>query len=168
MIKTDKSKIYLNPGRLVIAEKSNIVWTLLGSCISIIFYNQEKKISAVSHAQLPYEKSNLSCKSSCPKPCGKDESDEFKYVTCSFKYMLEEFHKRGIKSKDIEVSLFGGSSMFKHKRDVFKIGQLNVDKAKELIQQHHLKIVREDTGGHASRALTHYCDTGITELKMGE
>ena len=168
MVKTKMktNKLYLNPGQLVIAENTKIVWTLLGSCISIIFHNQEKKISAVSHAQLPYEKSNLSCKSTCPKPCGKDEKDEFKYVTCSFKYMLEEFHNRGIKNKDIEVSLFGGSSMFRHERDMFKIGEMNINKAKELIRQHKLKIVDENTGGNSSRTLTHYSDTGITDLKV--
>jgi chemotaxis protein CheD len=160
-----QNKIYLNPGDLVITSKSEIIWTLLGSCISIIFYSPLKKISGVCHAQLPYEKSNLSCKSTCPKPCGKKESDEFKFVTCSFKYMLDTFHEKGISNPEIQVSLFGGSSMFESKNTVFNIGDMNIEKALELINENGLKIVRNETGGNISRSLTHYTDTGITKVK---
>lgn len=160
-----QNKIYLNPGDLVITSKSEIIWTLLGSCISIIFYSQLKKISGVCHAQLPYEKSNLSCKSTCPKPCGKNESDEFKFVTCSFKYMLDVFHEKGIYNSEIQVSLFGGASMLDSKNTVFKIGDMNIEKAMELINVNGLKIIRNDTGGSLSRSLIHHTDSGITKVK---
>jgi len=158
------NKIYLNPGDLVITSKGKVVWTLLGSCVSIIFYSPLKKISAICHAQLPYEHSNLSCKSTCPKPCGKEEKDDFKYVTCSFKYMLEKFQKLNIDKYSINASLFGGASLLNKENDIFKIGESNINKAKELILKNKLKLVNENTGGHFSRTLTHYPETGKTEL----
>ncbi len=58
--------------------------------------------------------------------------------------------------------------MFKLIKGMPKIGDMNVEKAKELIKQNKLKIINEDTGGYSSRTLTHYSDTGITELKKSE
>lgn len=154
------------PGQLTIAQKGEVIWTLLGSCVSVILYSKRKKVSAVCHAQLPKEGLNSTCKSSCPNPCGKEEGIQFKYVTCSLKYMFNEFKKLGIQKDELEVKLYGGSSILdmdvEHKP---RIGQLNILAAKVILEQNNLKINVEDVGGKYPRILTHYSDTGITELK---
>jgi chemotaxis protein CheD len=133
--------------------------------VSIIFYNSGKNISAVCHAQLPREMFDNSCKDSCPNPCGLEESDKYKYVTCSFKYMITFFHKLGIQNKEIEVSLYGGANMINLGSSLPPVGKMNIETAKELISKNKLPIKNEDTAGTCTRVLTHYSDTGITSMK---
>lgn len=159
------NKIFLNPGELVVTTSNEIIWTLLGSCVSIILHCPKKKVSGICHAQLPSDNSNLTCKTTCPKPCKKGEHEQFRYVTCSFKYMLETFHNKGITNSEITVSLFGGATMYNFDNDIFKVGDMNIRKAKELIRHNKLKIINEDTGGTLSRSLTYYTETGKIDLK---
>lgn len=162
------NRVVLLPGQLVISDKDEEVWTLLGSCVSIIFYNPQRRVSGVSHAQLPHESMESACKDRCPKPCGRDEKQRFRYVTCSFRYMLEQFNKLGIHNKEIEVSIFGGGNMLNLKKPIDRIGERNVIMAKELISKNNLVIKREDTGGDVSRTIIHHSTSGITELRISQ
>ena len=160
-------KIVLFPGQLIVSKDEKIIWTLLGSCISIIFYNKRTQLSAVCHAQLPAKNEKLTCKESCPNPCGMNEYDnDFRYVTCSFKHMLSLFNKSGIQKSEIEVSLYGGSAMFDLGKDTLNIGNKNIQKAKDLIRRNNLRIINEDIGGTLSRTITYFSKTGKIELKI--
>jgi chemotaxis receptor (MCP) glutamine deamidase CheD len=81
----------INIGEIRITEKADeIVWSVLGSCVSIIF-RADEKLSLLCHAQMPYRKEFGSrCADSCPKPCYNylPDSMELKYVTCSIEYMI--------------------------------------------------------------------------------
>ncbi len=53
-----------------IAEEPTIIWTILGSCVAVVFYNKRLKISAICHAQLPGEKlQGEQCSDNCPIRC---------------------------------------------------------------------------------------------------
>ena len=51
-------KIFLQPGEVVISTAPQNVWTVLGSCISIVLYSRRLKVSAICHAKLPEQKKN--------------------------------------------------------------------------------------------------------------
>ena len=158
----------LLPGQLIISHNGEIIWTLLGSCLSIVFYNPRKQISAVCHAQLPSENSKLSCANSCPEPCGMDEKEDFKYVTCSFKHMLKSFYEMGIKNHEINVGLYGGAHMLNLNASFPRVGDKNISMAKKLLRNNNMIIHKEDLGGNQSRTITHFSDTGITLLRIPE
>jgi len=162
------NRVVLLPGQLVISDKEEVVWTVLGSCVSIIFYSPQRKISGVSHALLPYEGTSSTCRNGCPTPCSLEKDQQFKYVTCSFQHLLDRFNKLGINNKDIEVSIFGGGNMLNLKKPLDGIGERNILKAKELILKHHLNIKMEDTGGNFSRTIIHHTTSGVTELKISK
>lgn len=158
------NKILLNPGELIICESEQQIWTVLGSCVSIIFYNRRTQRSAICHAQLANNKEILTCSDYCSNPCGRDmQENDFKYVTCAFKHMLNQFEKAGIRKSEIEVSLYGGASMLR-KSELLHIGGKNLKEAKHLIKKNHLRVVNEDTGGTYSRSII--LDTKSGEIKL--
>lgn len=159
-----ENKIYLLPGDLCVTNSGQIVWTVLGSCVSVIFHNKRTHTSAVCHAQLPHEHGNESCKASCPKPCGREEKKDYKYVTCALKFMKGEFDTLKIQSNEIEVSLYGGAGMTEGS-NVFNIGKKNIAMAKEVLKGYNLTIAYTDIGGGASRSFTHNSFTGETFVK---
>ena len=47
--------VYLKPGELYIAWEPTVITTLLGSCVSVVFYLAEPKVTAACHAMLPFQ-----------------------------------------------------------------------------------------------------------------
>lgn len=163
---TEVQRINLLPGELVIAKNGETIWTVLGSCVTVILYNSRLKISAVCHAQLPSRTLEIHCSTSCTSPCRQNESCEFKYVSCSIEYMLDQFHKLGIQNREIDVRLYGGANVLELSSDKPRIGDKNVSKAKQILREKGLTIFKEDTGGNKSRSITHLANIGMTKLKI--
>jgi chemotaxis protein CheD len=165
-------KVYLHPGEVCIADNPTEVWTLLGSCLAIIFYHPHRQLGAIAHAQLPekslYEGScSQKCSDYCPKPCYHDtqNANPYKYVSCSLKGMLDAFEQRGVFPGEIDVKLFGGSSILPLMHPVKSVGQQNIEMASKLIEQYHLHLVSQQVGGITGRTLYFYSDTGEVLVK---
>ncbi|NJO90630.1 MAG: hypothetical protein HC831_17975 [Chloroflexia bacterium] len=85
-------------GELKIIRKADeVVWTILGSCISVVFHVRSD-LALICHAQYPAPRLYRDkCSDSCPRPCFTElnEAEKFKYVTCSLEYMIS--YLKGIK-----------------------------------------------------------------------
>lgn len=154
------------------ADKPTEVWTLLGSCLAIIFHNPRLRLGAIAHAQLPEKSSyeaacSQKCSDYCPDPCYHDtqNSNPYKYVSCSLKAMLDAFEQRDVLPGEIDVKLFGGSSILPLMHPVKSIGQQNIDMASKLIAQHQLRLASQHVGGVTGRTLYFYSDTGEVLVK---
>lgn len=161
--------IDLQPGNVHIAKEPTVVWTVLGSCVAIVFYNERLKIGAICHAQLA-EKNHRDgvCSDCCPEPCYASVRDSncFKYVACSLRYMCEQFAALDIPKHEITVKLFGGSNMFHYFSILKPIGDENIEVARKMIQQYGLQLAGENVGGTTGRTLYFYSDTGEVLLKV--
>lgn len=161
-------EIDLNPGELYIAKEPRLFRTVLGSCIAVIFYCKRLKTGAICHAQLPEEKrSKYKCSDFCPRPCDRNspDSNEFKYVACSIRYVYECFHEMGISNDEIDVKLIGGANILSPVHIKKTLGEENINTAEKLLKKYKLKIINQDTGGNKGRALSFYSDTGEVLIK---
>lgn len=160
-VQTAYSKSFLSLGELIIADQPTHIWTVLGSCVSIILYNPRKKISALCHAQLSENKISGSTNKKSTSTVIKED---FRFVACSINFMLEKLYAMGIAKNEIYASVYGGANViveFTH-----KIGSDNSDAAIEVLQKKGIKIVKKDVGGTKSRTIRHFSDTGITQVKV--
>ena len=119
---TDEERQYpvvrLMPGGMYLGSRGEKVrvWTILGSCVSVLIHSPELNMGWMNHAQLPEENSNGTCKASCPNPCGRSSSgDRFRYATCSVRGMLDSIRANGVKMGNLKVVVIGGASMFSGK-----------------------------------------------------
>lgn len=162
-------KVFLGPGQIHITDKPAVIWTVLGSCVSVILYHRKTGLTAMCHAQLParlfHEKK---CFHTCPNPCYKEQPNEnsFKYLTCSLNYMINTFSDANIPLKEISATVLGGSSIMDFSDDKFSIGLRNTKKAHEYLKQCKIKIIKEDTGGIVGRTIWYNTQTQILQIKM--
>ena len=157
------NKIHLMPGELVVTIGIDKIWTTLGSCISIVFYHRESGLCGMCHAQMPEKKDyDTVCSDSCPDPCFNDShnENEFKYVSCSIRYMINAFQTSGISLDEIEVYLVGGSRQKKYDDNTFNIGRENIDVARKMLKSKHLLIKKQDVGGNIGRTIEFYPKEG--------
>jgi len=154
--------IYLKPGEIHFSNEPARVVTVLGSCISVVMYDRRTRVGAICHAVMP----SISYGTVKKSAAGND----FQYVDTSMKWMLEKFAELGIKAKDLEVKIFGGSEIFYDTKynSTVSIGSKNIEAAMKFIQKLDLKLKAWNVGGSKGRKLIFYTDTGEVFTKFVE
>jgi len=146
--------IYLKPGEIYFARDPVKIVTILGSCVSVIMYNQARRIGSICHAVMPSLKS---------APADKLlMGDTFKFVDSSMDWMLCRFDEAGIKCNNIEVKLFGGAGIsYPHKESgSIAVGRKNIEAAMEIIENKGLELKAWNVGGSEGRKLVFCTETG--------
>lgn len=151
--------VYLKPAEISICVSPAKVVTVLGSCVSVVFFNRRLGIGAICHATLP------GCHGSRRrKDCEGFCDEAFKFTDCSIRYMLKVFGQHGSSNSEIEVKLFGGADTLASKREN-TIGSQNVKIALEVISGEKLKVIAADVGDSFGRKLIFISNTGDVFVK---
>jgi len=153
--------IFLKPSEVYISKRPTAVTTVLGSCIAITMFNRESHIAAICHAVMPICHQILKCDLSC--------KERYKYVNCVIPMMCSVYRRNNVLLKDIEVKLFGGSEMFGIRRlnpaTRPSIGAVNVETARQLLEEEGLRIKVSHVGGFYGRKIIFFTHTGDVYLK---
>ncbi|MBI4642443.1 MAG: chemotaxis protein CheD [Deltaproteobacteria bacterium] len=150
---TNLPVIHLKPGELYLGEQPTMVTTTLGSCVSLIFFNQPQRLGAICHALLPSD---------------DHQENSFRFVDRAFFWMLEQFQSRNSASKQIQVKLFGGADVlecFQGNCRTVTVGQQNIHQALELFKAHGLQVQASNVGGALGRKVFFFTHTGEVLLK---
>jgi chemotaxis protein CheD len=151
MAQTPPAKVFLKPGNLYLLPEPAAVTTVLGSCVSITLFHPRLKVGGICHGLLP-------------KGEGRDD---FKFIDCAFRYMLDKFRQMGARELDIRAKLFGGATMFNGaaRPPTNSVGTKNVQVAMALIRQEGLNLISADTGGNVGRKIIFYTHSGEVFVK---
>lgn len=143
-------KVYLKPGEIYIGTRPTIVTTVLGSCVSVVFFNARRRLGGICHALMPG---------------GGPDEEGCRYVEFSIRHMLEEYRRQQVAAFEIEVKLFGGADMFFCTTPNGTIGQQNIRRALSIIEAEKLNLVASDVGGESSRKLMFFVHSGEVLMK---
>ncbi len=147
--------VYLHPGEYHFATVPTVIHTVLGSCVSIVLFNEIKKIGAMCHAVMDME------------PASTQSKGCYHYVDCVFNEMLENFAEYGVAADRLMVKLFGGSRLLQGRNSLSNLnpGNKNILMAKKIIQEYGYQVVTEDCGGSQGRKIFFCTHTGEVFLK---
>jgi chemotaxis protein CheD len=148
-------EIFLHPGEFHLSTSSEVVTTVLGSCVSVIMFDKQRRLSMMSHNLLPSCGESATCKGNC--------SNVYKYAECSVKQMLNIFDEAKIPYSQIIVKLFGGSELMNSNYSgerMISIGSRNIEAAMKIIEKEGLQVVAQDLGGASSRKVIFFTNTG--------
>lgn len=135
-------EVFLRPGEFHFGGQDKRIRTVLGSCVSLVFWHPQRKIGGMCHYLLPHR-----------NPGGKDGELDGRYADEAFALILREMRRTHTEAKDYQVKLFGGGNMFPGREHavVAHVGRKNVEAARRLIKQHHLNCVGEHLEGIGHR-----------------
>ncbi len=153
-LQTNLPIIYLKPGEIYLGEQPTVVTTILGSCVSLIFFNQLHRLGAICHAVLPED---------------VHQEGSFRFVDHSFYWMLEQFQSQGIALQQIQVKLFGGADVlecYQGRCQTVTVGQQNIQRALKMLEAHGLQVQASDLGGSVGRKIFFFTHTGEVLLKQ--
>jgi chemotaxis protein CheD len=162
-INEDYEKKFLSIGEVIIATEPSYIWTVLGSCVSVILYSSRKKVSAICHAQMVEKEFSIKIAKSEFNNIKSAIKDDFRFLGCAVNYMINELLLMGIRKTDIVASIYGGGRIIKNMQDV---GLENAESAVKILQDQGVHIIRKDIAGNKTRTIRYYSDTGITHVKL--
>ena len=143
LIESHTHNIYLKPGEVVVAREPVLVTTVLGSCVSVTMFSPGSGVGAICHAMLP-------------ENAGRDE--DLRYVDTALRHIHRKVTGYGA-GRDLVVKLFGGARVLNVDDSGSPgrtVGEQNVTRALEILEELGLKINSADTGGVVGRKL-YFC-----------
>ncbi|MCK5037599.1 MAG: chemotaxis protein CheD [Thermoplasmata archaeon] len=152
-------EILVEVGKYRVASNPTILKSIgIGSCLSIILYEPDKRIGGMIHAMLPYYGE------------GRDKHNPIKYVDTSIYILLDDLLRMGAKKEKIIAKIAGGSQMFSFLgSDIMNVGERNIKAAKETLKKEKIRLKSEETGGNCGRTVILDMVTGgLTIRKVSE
>ncbi len=135
-----KTKLFLMPGKIVVAEQETLISTLLGSCVAVCLHDPLTKIGGMNHYLLPEVLNNEK-----PSP---------RYGVFAIPELIREMDKKGADIYQLQAKVFGGGNVLVDNKLGLSIGQRNIQLAEKVLKEHGIWIVRKDVGGERGRKIT--------------
>jgi chemotaxis protein CheD len=143
---------YLKQGELAIVSGEMKVFTILGSCVAVVLWDEGTKIGGANHFMLP----NWNNKG----------MPDVRYGDIAITELHDKVILAGAVKRRLVAKVFGGASMLKLDKAVFNVGQRNIEIAKEKLSELNVPIVEEVIGGNLGRKILFNSFDGYVKVDM--
>ncbi len=140
------------PGELYVTSNSELISTVLGSCISVCIRDPFVGVGGMNHFMLPAGEASNSIWADCAS----------RYGNWAMEFLLNELFKRGALRNRLEVKVFGGGKVLNNMTD---IGQKNAHFALEYLMREGLSVSAQDVGGFCARKVVYNPISGKVQVK---
>lgn len=131
---------FLNPGELIFTKKPMVIKTILGSCVAVCIHDKLHRWGGMCHYLLPMAPT--------------EEHNSTKYGDVAVYTLLHRFVvKHGSKKEDLVASILGGAFVIFDEREIFFIGDRNIDTAVNILRKEKIRILSMHTGGEHGRRI---------------
>jgi chemotaxis protein CheD len=146
-----RAEVYLHPGQLAVARAPTAIKTILGSCVAVCLWDEQRGVGGMNHFLLPYG----SVKSEAPGRFGNG----------AIPRLIAAVRELGAEVATMRAKVFGGGAMIASTRPaVTCIGHKNSRVALELLELAGIPVIGRDLGGQRGRKIVFHTDTGSVSL----
>lgn len=142
-----RSRVYLLPGELHVANEPCQITTILGSCVAVCLWDAKLQTGGMNHFLLPGWRE------------GKIAS--MRFGDLATRALLEKLLKLGCRQRRLTAKIFGGSALFQQEdRYMASLGAKNVEAAQLMMKNSGIPVIAQDTGGAYGRKIIFNTDDG--------
>jgi chemotaxis protein CheD len=148
---SSKKQVIIKIGELYATDEPTIIHTVLGSCVAVCIYDDEKMIGGMNHIFMP----------------GDNKNDfSTRYGENAMKYLIKNICTLGANRDNLVAKAFGGAHVIPSISREFGIGPKIVDFVINYLEKVNIKIVAHDLGGDKTRKVFFHTDTGMAYVKL--
>ncbi|MBQ3671806.1 MAG: chemotaxis protein CheD [Treponema sp.] len=133
-----KEVVTIYPGEYYSTTGTEMISTVLGSCVSIVLYDPVARVGGINHFMLARDTS-------------LDEDTEKKLMGKFGEYaidlLIEDIVKKGGVLARLEAKVFGGGNIFNMNASQNQVGDTNSKFAFEFLKKLNIPVIKSDTGG---------------------
>lgn len=148
-----KKQIVIGIGGYHASRLPVVIKTLLGSCVAVCLWDQQRKIGGMNHIQLPGE-ADL-----------KHFNAPARFGVNAMELLINKMMRVGGRKDALIAKIFGGASVLPWKGKPPAPGKKNVAFVKSFLELEGIPVVAENTGGTDTRTIFFHTDTGSVYLK---
>ena len=141
------------PGEYFVSREPKVVYTVLGSCISVCLRDPFVGVGGMNHFMLA-------------APASDNALDRWvdtgRYGSFAMEMLMNEIFKRGGKKERLEAKVFGGGKIYDGTID---IGAKNAAWALDFLEQEGISPLKADVGDLCPRKVYYFTDSGKVLLK---
>ncbi len=150
-----KKIVHIHIGEYYASRKPAVIYTLLGSCVTVCLYDPVAKIGGMNHILMP----------------GKADMDHFdapaRYGINAMELLINRIMNLGGNRRHLIAKVFGGARTISTIAPEYSMGRKNVEFALTFLERESIKIAGSDMGGIRSRRVFFNTGTGEAFLKKG-
>ncbi|MFH1148198.1 MAG: chemotaxis protein CheD [Pseudomonadota bacterium] len=147
----------LEPGEYYATSTRELLYTLLGSCISACIFDLENGVAGMNHFMLP----------GVLNPRNMLLNDIGRYGMFAMELLIGEIIKQGGDRRHLNAKIFGGASVMKTGGNA-NIPQANIHFARKYLELEGIPLLAECVGGTRGRKVLFFPETGKVLLKYIE
>lgn len=154
--------LFLNMGDLVFRDLGRAaaaprrLHTVLGSCVSVVLWQPERRLVGMCHAVLPSSR------------IGSGASFDGRYCDQALGFLCREIERAGAAPAQFRTYLVGGGRMYLPQRDGPAVGERNVEAMRLLLRKAGFQRVIEHVGLEVHRKLEIELATGAVHVVFGK
>lgn len=134
----EEEKYYLHPSNLFVSGKECLVNTVLGSCVAVCLYDENRQVGGINHYMLPF--------------WNGDGLESPKYGNIAINKLIDELIKIGASKSNLVAKIFGGGKVLADVKS-FHIGERNIAIAYKILDEERIPVVASSTGGDRGRKI---------------
>lgn len=148
-------EIFLQPGEIYFGDRYTRLRTVLGSCVSLVFWHPRELVGGMCHFMLP------------SRGTRSRNGPDGRYADEAIQLMFDEIQAASMHPAAFRLRIFGGGNMFpeQNRRHERLIGQRNVEAAQALLKNHGLSYVASHVEGCGHRHLLFDVWSGHVHLR---
>lgn len=139
----ERKKYFLRPGYVFVSGEAYLVYTVLGSCVSVCLWDRVLNIGGLNHYI-------------CSTPTGEDQSG--RYGNISTPYLIKLMNDMGASRDNLDAYIIGGAR--NDSECSIKVGQENIIVAEDILRKYGINVIRRDVGGEMARKVIFDTRTG--------
>lgn len=141
------------PGEYFVSREPMVVYTVLGSCISVCLRDPLVNVGGMNHFML-----------SAPTSDGGQDgwTESGRYGSFAMEMLINEILKRGGKKERLEAKVFGGGKIYEGAMD---IGAKNAAWALDYLEREGVPLLKANVGDVCPRKVYFFTDSGKVLLK---
>ena len=131
-------------GELMVSDdpEAALVAHGLGSCVAVLAYHANPRVAALLHAMLPKAGEALA------------KAPETRYTDRGIEALVEQLRARGANPRRATFKLAGGAAVLRLSGNSgLRVGERNVDAARDTLRRLGLRASAEDVGGNKGRTV---------------
>lgn len=140
------------PGEYYVTNHNEIITTVLGSCVSACVRDPDTGVGGMNHFMLPGNSGKELDK------WGGEACLATRYGIAAMENLINDILKHGARKSRLELKLFGGARVMA--MEISKVGDRNVQFAKQFVKAEGLVTIAEDLGGPYPRKVNYFPKSG--------
>jgi len=140
------------PGQYIITSVPSLIYTVLGSCVSVCLWDKVTKIGGLNHYLLPGTTTD-------------DKGNTNRGLTATT-MLVHSMLNRNVKLENLEAKIFGGCNSLYKNNDIFKVGERNIIMALEVLKSFDIPVTARHVGGEYGRKIVFNTGTGRVQMRI--